>query len=187
MRAFVGFFTTSGLMDFVGKIEEETRSFVRGRWVDPKNLHVTLQFLGEINNQQALSVLKNLQEIAQKYKPFRIKYRALGVFPDRKKPRVLWIGVSRGEDKLKALANEVSKMNRVAGIRPEGRPFHAHVTLCRIKEADRKKLSSFMNRYRNFNFGEETVDRIALISSSLTSIGPIYTPVEEFYFRGNGS
>ncbi len=187
MRAFVGFFTTSNLTDYLGRIEEETRNFIRGRWVDPKNLHVTIQFLGEISSDQAISVLKNLQEIAERYRPFKVKYRSLGVFPDRKKPRVLWIGVSKGEERLRSLAGEVSKLNKSAGIKPEARPFHAHVTLCRIKEADRKKLSGYMNRYKNFNFGEETVDRIALISSSLTSIGPVYTLVEEFYFRGNGS
>jgi 2'-5' RNA ligase len=187
MRAFVGFFTTSGLMEYIDRLEGETRSFVRGRWVDPKNLHVTLQFLGEISQDQALGVLKNLQELSRKQKPFRVQYRSLGVFPDRKRPRILWIGVSKGEDRLKSLAKEVSKMNKKTGIKPEGRPFHAHVTVCRIKEADRKKLSGYMNRYKNFNFAEETVDRIALISSSLTSIGPIYTVVEEFFFRGNGS
>ena len=187
MRAFIGYFTTSSLMDYVDRFEDETRGFVRGRWVDPKNLHVTLQFLGEISHDQALSVLKNLEEISQKTSPFKVQYRALGVFPDRKKPRVLWIGVSKGEERLRNLAREVSKMNKRSGIKPEGRPFHAHVTLCRIKEADKKRLGGFMNRYRNFNFGEERVDRIALISSSLTGIGPVYTIVEEFYFRGNGA
>lgn len=69
----------------------------------------------------------------------------------------------------------------------DAKPFHPHVTVCRIKEVDRKKLGGLMNRYRNFTFGEEVVDRIALISSSLTSIGPIYTVVEEFYFRRESS
>ena len=186
MRAFVGYFTTSSLMEYVEKLEEETRDFIRGRWVDPKNLHVTLQFLGEIGRDKAIGVLKNLQKVASKHKPFRVQYRALGAFPDRKKPRILWIGVSKGEDQLRSLAKEVSKLNKRAGIKPEGRPFHPHVTVCRIKETDRKNFAKYVNRYRSFNFGEETVDRIALISSSLTSIGPIYTVVEEFQLRGNG-
>ncbi len=187
MRAFVGFFTTKSLYEYVDKFREETKDFIRGKWIEPQNLHMTFQFLGEINQEQAVSVLKNIQRIADKYKPFKVQYRSLGVFPDRKRPRILWIGVSRGENTLKRLASEISQLNRKVGIRVDSKPFHPHVTVCRIKEADRRKLGGFMNRYRNFNFGEEVVDRIALISSSLTSIGPIYTVVEEFYFRRNGS
>ena len=187
MRAFVGFFTTKSIYESVDKLREETKDFIRGKWTEPQNLHMTFQFLGEINQEQAVSVLKNIQRIADRYKPFRVQYRSLGVFPDRRRPRILWIGVSKGENVLKRLASEVSQLNRKAGIRVDSKPFHPHVTVCRIKEADRKKLGNLMNRYRNFIFGEEVIDRIALISSSLTSIGPIYTMVEEFYFRRENS
>ncbi|NPA41413.1 MAG: RNA 2',3'-cyclic phosphodiesterase [Aquificae bacterium] len=183
MRAFVGFFTTKNLYEHVEKLRDESKGFLRGKWIEPQNLHMTFQFLGEINKEQAVSVLKNLQQLVEKYSPFKVQYRSLGVFPDRKRPRILWIGVSKGENKLKKLANEVAQLNRRAGIRIDSKPFHPHVTVCRIKEVDKKKLSGLMNRYKGFNFGEETIDRVALISSSLTSIGPIYTVVEEFYFR----
>ncbi len=187
MRAFVGFFTTKTLYEHVERFREETKDFIKGKWIEPQNLHMTFQFLGEISQDQAVSVIKNIQRIADKYKPFRVQYKSLGVFPDRKRPRILWIGVSRGEGPLRRLASEVSQLNRKAGIRVDSKPFYPHVTICRIKETDRRRLGSFMNRYRNFTFGDEVVDRIALISSSLTSIGPIYTVVEEFYFRREGS
>ncbi|MDQ7081973.1 MAG: RNA 2',3'-cyclic phosphodiesterase [Aquificota bacterium] len=183
MRAFVGYFTTKGIYEHVEKLKEEAKGYLKGKWIEPQNLHVTFQFLGDISQEQAVGVLKNLQRIAEKYAPFKVQYRSLGVFPDRKRPRILWMGVSRGENKLKRIANEVAKLNRNAGVRVDSKPFHPHVTICRIKEVDRKKLGGLMNRYRGFNFGEEVVDRIALISSSLTSIGPIYSVVEEFYFR----
>ncbi|WP_457600566.1 RNA 2',3'-cyclic phosphodiesterase [Hydrogenivirga sp.] len=187
MRAFVGFFTTKGIYEYVEKLKEETKGFLKGKWIEPQNLHVTFQFLGEISQEQAISVLKNLQHIADKHTPFNIQYKSLGVFPDRRRPRILWMGVARGENRLKRLANEVAQLNKKAGIRVDAKPFHPHVTICRVKEADRKKLNGLLNRYRSFSFGEETVDRIALISSSLTSIGPIYTVVEEFYFRRSKS
>ncbi len=184
MRAFVGYFTTKSIYDHVEKVKEESKFFLRGKWVEPQNLHMTFHFLGEITQEQAIGVLKNLQQVADRFSPFRVQYRALGVFPDRKRPRVLWIGVSKGESSLRKLAGEVVKLNRRTGIRSESRPFHPHVTICRIKEADRKKLGSLMNRYRGHTFGEETVDRIALVSSSLTGVGPVYTVVEEFFFKG---
>ena len=130
--------------------------------------------------------MKNLQRIAETYTPFSIQYKSLGVFPDRKKPRILWIGVSRGGNILKKLAKEVTESNKRAGIRVNGKPFHPHVTVCRLKEVDRRKLGNLLTKYRDFVFGEDTVKGIALISSSLTSVGPIYSVVEEFYFRGEG-
>ncbi len=172
------------IYEHVERLKEETKSFIRGKWVEPQNLHMTLQFLGEISQEQALSVLKNLQKIAESFSSFQVQYRMLGVFPDRKRPRILWIGVTKGENTLRKLASEVVQLNKKSGIKVDSKSFHPHVTICRIKEVDRKKLSTLMNRYRNFTFGEEKVDRVALISSSLTSIGPIYSVVEEFYFRG---
>ncbi len=183
MRAFVGFFTTRTIYDHVEKLKEESASFLRGKWIEPQNLHMTFQFLGDINQKQALSVLQNLQRIAESTSPFRVQYRSLGVFPDRRRPRILWIGVAKGDNRLKRIATDVARMNKIAGISVDSKPFHPHVTICRIKETDKRKLSNVMNKYKGFSFGEETVDRIALISSSLTSIGPIYTVVEEFFFK----
>ena len=187
MRAFVGFFTTKGIYEHVEKMKEETKNFIRGKWVEPQNLHMTLQFLGDIDRAQVLTVLKNLQRVAEVFRPFRVQYKSLGVFPDKKRPRILWIGVSRGEGALKKLAGEVLQLNKRAGVYTESKPFYPHVTVCRIKDVDARKLNNLLNRRKNFIFGEETIDRIALISSSLTSIGPIYSVVEEFFFKGNAS
>ncbi len=184
MRAFVGFFTTKLIHEHVNRLQEETKGFIRGKWVEPQNLHITFQFLGNITNEQAISVIQNLQKIAEKFRPFSVQYKALGVFPDKKRPRILWMGVGKGDSALKKLALEVSNLNKKVGIKPDSKPFYPHVTICRLKEVDKKKLNILLNKYKNFFFGEETVDRIALISSTLTSVGPIYTVVEEFYFRG---
>ncbi len=183
----MGFFTSKKIYDQVEKIQDETRNFIRGKWIEPQNLHITFQFLGDITQDQAVSVMKNLQQIADTFSPFRVQYRSLGVFPDRKRPRILWIGVSKGGNVLRKIANNVSQLNRKVGINPDTKPFHPHVTICRIKDVDRKKLSNLMNRYKNSVFGEDLVDRVALVSSSLTSVGPIYTIVEEFPLRGGGS
>ncbi|MDQ7081608.1 MAG: RNA 2',3'-cyclic phosphodiesterase [Aquificota bacterium] len=187
MRAFVGFFTSKKIYDHVEKLQEETKNFVRGKWIEPQNLHITFQFLGDISRDQAVSVMKNLQKVADRFSPFKVQYRSLGVFPDSRRPRILWIGVSRGGDLLKRIASEVVQLNRKAGINPETKPFHPHVTICRIKDVDRRKLKNLMSRYRNTVFGEDTVDRVAFISSSLTSVGPIYTVVEEFPLRRDTS
>jgi len=184
IRAFVGFFTTKKIYEHVEKLEEEAKDIIKGKWVDPQNMHVTLQFIGYIDESKAVDIIRNIQTITEIYKPFSVKYKSLGAFPSPDKPRILWIGVGEGSTKLKTIAKEIQKINRKSGINPDSKPFHPHVTICRIKEADGKKVAKFIKKYRNFSFGEDTVEKIALIKSTLTPVNPIYTVIEEFYLRG---
>ncbi|AAC06930.1 RNA 2',3'-cyclic phosphodiesterase [Aquifex aeolicus] len=185
VRAFVGFFTSKSINEVAERIKKEVDLKIMGKWVEPQNVHMTLQFLGDITEAQAIEVIKNLQEISKKNIPFRIKYKGLGVFPDVKRPRVLWIGVSEGANKLTNLAKEVARLNAKKGIIPKNsKNFVPHVTICRIKSYDRKTLNELLRKYRTVEFGEDEVNKIALISSTLTSVGPIYTVVEEFYLGG---
>ncbi|WP_461832325.1 RNA 2',3'-cyclic phosphodiesterase [Aquifex sp.] len=185
VRAFVGFFTSKTIHEVSEKIREEANLKVIGKWVEPQNLHMTLQFLGDITEQQAIDVIRNLQEISKRFIPFKVKYKGLGVFPSAGNPNVLWIGVSEGANRLKNLANEVQKRNARRGIIPKkSKNFVPHVTICRIKKVDKKFLNYMLKKYKTVEFGEDEVNKIALISSTLTSVGPIYSVVEEFYLGG---
>ncbi len=184
IRAFIGFFTTKKIHEHVERLEEETKGIIKGKWTDPQNLHITLQFIGYIDENKAVDIIRNIQTITETYKPFSVKYKSLGAFPSPDKPRILWIGVGEGSTKLKAIAKEIQRINKRSGINPDSKPFHPHVTICRIKEADGKKVAKFIRKYKNFSFGEETVERIALIKSTLTPVNPVYTVIEEFYLRG---
>ncbi len=184
IRAFVGFFTTKKIHEHVERLEEEAKGIIKGKWTDPQNLHMTLQFIGYIDENKAVDIIRNIQTITETYKPFSVKYKSLGTFPSPDKPRILWIGVGEGSTKLKAIAKEIQRINKRSGINPDSKPFHPHVTICRIKEADGKKVAKFIRKYKNFSFGEETVERIALIKSTLTPVNPVYTVIEEFYLRG---
>ena len=187
MRAFVGFFTTQRIYEGVERLKQDAKEVVHGKWVEPQNLHITYQFLGDISRDKAIDVIKNLQMLAERLKPFSVQYKALGVFPDRRRPRILWIGVGRGANMLKRVSAEITRANKRVGINPEGKPFYPHVTVCRLKFVEHRPFRGILDRYKNFVFGEERVDRIALISSFLSSVGPAYTVVEEFYLRENNS
>ncbi|NPA33260.1 MAG: RNA 2',3'-cyclic phosphodiesterase [Aquificae bacterium] len=182
VRAFVGFFTSKQIHEVSERIRQEVEFKLLGKWVEPQNLHMTFQFLGDITESQAIDVIRNLQEVAKRNIPFRIRYKSLGVFPDMRNPRVLWIGVSEGANKLVKLAKDVERLNAKKGIIPRNsKGFVPHVTICRIKKSDKKTLSHLLKKYKTVEFGQDEVNKIALISSSLTSVGPVYTVVEEFY------
>jgi 2'-5' RNA ligase len=98
----------------------------------------------------------------------------------------LWVGVDALANILKRLAKTVEVANkRIPNIRPDTKPFHPHVTICRMKRLDDRKLRFFLRKYQNFVFGEEIVSKIAVIKSTLTPEGPIYAPIEEFHFPEN--
>ena len=180
----MGFFSTKSLLEHVEKIKEQSEDFIKGKWVEPQNYHMTFQFIGDVSEEKIINIMKGVQEVAQRYKPIDIRYRSLGVFPDLDRARVLWIGVAEGGNSLKSLAKSILDANRRFGIKSNGKPFHPHVTICRIKEYNKKRLKDLLKRYENFNFGEDRVDRVAIIRSSLTSVGPIYSVLEEFYLNG---
>ncbi|MCS7171299.1 MAG: RNA 2',3'-cyclic phosphodiesterase [Aquificaceae bacterium] len=184
LRVFAGFFVTKKIQEAVEKLQDQSKSFIKGKWVEPQNFHMTFQFIGEIEQERLVDLLKSLQDIAQKLRPVRVKYRGLGVFPSFDRARVLWIGVADGHRQLIDIAKSVIKANRRVGIRDEGKPFHPHVTICRIREFDKRGLKEMLRQYEGTTFGEDIVDRVALVKSSLTSVGPIYTVIEEFYFHG---
>ncbi|MCX7989881.1 MAG: RNA 2',3'-cyclic phosphodiesterase [Aquificaceae bacterium] len=184
VRVFVGFFVTKRIQETVEKLQAQSEGFIKGKWVEPQNFHMTFQFIGEIEQERLMDLLKSLQEVAQKLKPVRVKYKGLGVFPSLDRARVLWIGVAEGHRPLIDIARAIIKANRQVGIKDEGKPFQPHVTVCRIKEFERRALKDFLRQHENTTFGEDLVDRVTLVKSSLTSVGPIYTIIEEFYFHG---
>ncbi len=182
IRIFIGSFTSKLIHDQAENVANNWGSYIKGSWVKPQNLHMTFQFIGEIQENRLLDIIKVTQDVAKKHKPIQVVYKSLGVFPNIDKARVLWLGVSQGHDELKLLSREIVRANRKVGIRDEGKPFYPHVTICRIKEFDKKKLKEMLKQYENTTFGTDIIDKVAVIKSSLTQVGPIYTVIEEFYF-----
>ncbi len=182
VRVFVGFFSTKTIQEQVERLKEQAKDFIKGKWVEPQNYHITFQYIGEVPEEKLMDIIKCVQEISQRNKPIRVKYKSLGVFPDMDKAKSLWIGVSEGANRIRALARDVYKTNKKYGVK--GDRNYPRVTICRIKEYDKEKLKNLLKRYKNYYFGEDLVDRISIIRSSLTSIGPIYSVLEEFYLNG---
>ncbi len=103
-----------------------------GRTVPPENWHLTLRFLGPTSAQQHDQVLAYLDEHLA-VGPFRITFTGLGAFPREAKASVLWMGVTGAVEQLESLATICEGAAVAAGFEPEGRPFHAHLTLSRIR------------------------------------------------------
>ena len=108
------------------------QSRLPGKVVRPENWHITLRFLGLTDGIQADSVLAHLDQHLM-VEPFRVRLTELGGFPRESKASVLWLGLDGDLDSLEALAGECEIAAERAGFEPEGRPFHPHLTLSRIR------------------------------------------------------
>lgn len=103
-----------------------------GKVVRPENWHITLRFLGDTSTMQADVIRAHLDQHLM-VAPFRLRLSGLGGFPRERKASVLWMGLAGDLELLNGLAEECETAAVQAGLEPEGRPFHPHVTLSRIR------------------------------------------------------
>lgn len=152
-------------------------------WVKPGNLHLTLKFLGEIDPNDVMAIDSALKTVAKETTPFGYEIEGLGVFPDTHKARVLWAGLRGGKKALPTLAKRVDTALADLGFKRERRPFSAHITIARIrKPVEAERLEAALARYEGEFFGDEWVESIVLLESTLARGGSIYTPLATFGF-----
>ncbi|MEA3223985.1 MAG: RNA 2',3'-cyclic phosphodiesterase [Thermodesulfobacteriota bacterium] len=103
------------------------------RWVRPESIHLTLKFLGNIAEDMVDGIARGLDDIVRDYPCLDLSLKGLGVFPNKRRPRVIWVGFQGDIDVLADLALRLDKMCAGFGIKMESRPFSAHLTLGRLK------------------------------------------------------
>jgi 2'-5' RNA ligase len=150
------------------------------RWVAPHQIHLTLRFFGDISAKN-LSILADLlQREAARHAPFFMRLGKLGVFPDERRPRVLWVGVEAPKT-LYSLQTGIEHAARQLGYEPEERKFQPHITLARLRQpVDLKTRSALLDVLHEQAIpptGDIYVNHITIFKSVLTPQGPIYTPL----------
>ena len=103
------------------------------KWVRPESVHITLKFLGSIKEELVEPVSQELDKVALSCPELDLKLSGLGVFPNMRRPRVVWVGLAGDITLLRELADAIDKVGAKFGIQPEKRPFNAHITLGRLK------------------------------------------------------
>lgn len=147
------------------------------KWVELENLHLTLKFLGEISSDQVEVIAETLGQVARSVEPFSFVVKGVGGFPDLRKPRVLWVGVE-ATPPLMNLQRLVEQAMERLGFAPEGRAFHPHITLGRVKAMTGiDKVKAILSEHANTEFGTVPADHLVLFKSDLSREGPTYTPI----------
>ena len=149
---------------------------VKISWTKVENLHLTLQFLGNVEEAVAEKVKSALQSVAAQHPPFELTVYGAGVFPNERRARVIWVGCDDAEGKLSGLARAVHAALQPLGFEPEHREFSAHLTLGRVKlPRPDVALTRALDSLKNTSFGTLRAEAIHLFESRLHPEGSRYT------------
>lgn len=181
IRAFIAVELPEALQQEVAGLQAAFRSAGADvKWVEPQNLHLTLKFLGDIEEKQVAELKEALGPAISGEKSFSIELEGIGAFPTTRSPRVVWVGVSLGKEQLVKCAQVVEEACQRLGFPKEERPFSTHLTIGRVRSRDR--LAPFVKKLQVTEFRASTpaqVTRLILFQSILSSHGPTYTPLAE--------
>ncbi len=155
------------------------------RWAKPESIHLTLKFFGNITERDIRSIRDALEPKARALGPVDLSIGTLGVFPNLNRPRVLWVGVTKGMQELAALQAQVETALEAVGFAREERPFRPHLTIGRMKGERRiDGLDKAVEEHRDFAAGSFTAKEMVLFRSDLKPAGPVYTPLATFNLGG---
>lgn len=150
------------------------------RWTRPEQLHLTLRFLGDVEEERIPALKDALGDVHAL--PFELHLKGLGAFPSLRRPRVLIARVMLDEQ-LAALQRGVEAAVQTIGVEPEGRPFRGHVTLARLSRPDPSAVLALTRAHADFeaSFG---VDAFHLVASTLRPQGALHQRLATFPLRG---
>ncbi|KJS38557.1 MAG: hypothetical protein VR70_09650 [Rhodospirillaceae bacterium BRH_c57] len=178
IRLFVGLALPEALR---AALAEHQNGVPGARWVEPANLHVTLRFIGEVDENIAADIDGALAEITGP--PPTVALNGLGRFGDKRGARILYVGVDP-DPALVRLRDKVESACVRAGITPEKRRFMPHVTLARFSQPAGGRLDAIVAANTTWRPGSFTADRFVLFSSHLSHTGASYTPEREYLLGG---
>jgi 2'-5' RNA ligase len=146
------------------------------KWVAPQNLHMTVRFLGNLSEEDLARARLLTTELHEGFDPVPTAWAQLGAFPSTRRPAVLWLGLDDAQRRLSALAREIGRRLRKAGFGEADKPFRAHVTLGRVRRGRRVDWAALSDGLTTPSEAF-SIRNATLFKSTLTSEGPIYTPV----------
>ena len=185
MRTFIAIELSGEIRSALARIQSHLKySGADVKWVEEKNIHLTLKFLGEIDENKLLRVKNILDETGKLSRPFEISLKDIGAFPDIDYPRVIWAGLGKGSAESKILAERIDEELSRIGFEKESRLFAAHLTIGRVRSVRNKEaLKSKLTAYSlQFTAKPQLISSIILFQSTLTPEGPVYTKLHEAKF-----
>jgi 2'-5' RNA ligase len=181
MRAFLAAYIDEEIKEKITEVQEQLKEAdAPVKFVEPHNLHFTFKFFGEIDEKKAEEIMAAVENKVQNYGPFEIFIKGVGVFPNPRYIRVLWLGVEDSEPFSK-LQMDLDEDFVELGFKKE-RSYVPHLTMGRVRGAKNKEaLISKIDELKEVEIGKMKIEKLLLMESVLKrDSGPIYTVIKEF-------
>ncbi len=151
------------------------------KWVKPQNIHLTLKFLGDVEESRIENVCSLLRQRCRGFDPITSYLCEIGAFPDIRHPRIVWGALDDSKKKIQMIADDLEEQLIKIGIVKDDHLFKPHITLGRVRSsAHLKDLIQAMQQITFESKIEQTFEKIILYKSTLTPQGPIYEALKEF-------
>jgi len=158
------------------------------KWVASDGIHLTLKFLGNIDTNAVPAVVVAIEQAASGIPAMELSLGGLGMFPNERRPRVVWVALDGDTGPLAELQRNIENAMRPLGFEPEGRKFTPHLTLGRVREnaspKERKDIGLSIESVKcDWEMGF-TVREVSLMKSTLTPSGAIYDRLAAIELQG---
>ncbi len=176
MRAFVAVDIAeqvlSEIEDFIARMRDRMTG---ARWVVPRNIHLTLRFLGESDRSTLAAVAASLESVSSRHGSFSLSHRGIGFFPSARRPRIFWVGLDPLPEALRNLQKEVETVAQLHRFEPETRRYSPHLTLARFRNPRSDRMYEEITReFEGRDFGTTFVPDLVLYQSILKKEGTEY-------------
>jgi 2'-5' RNA ligase len=193
MRAFLAVAIPTGLREQIAGVQQQVKDLIaaesgrriRVTWVKPETLHLTIKFLGEIEDDAIGRLRSSVIAVPDGGPGLAIPLGTVGAFPRPEAPRALWIGPPAGWDlcdeanRALGLAARIDAVCATFGVPPDAHPWRPHLTLARVREGERhvgRALEGSGLMARTHDIGSLRIDEIVLMKSEMRPDGPVHTP-----------
>jgi 2'-5' RNA ligase len=178
LRTFIAIDPGKSIRDRLVSLQQAlARAGTEVKWVEPENLHVTLLFLGEVDDRAVVDLCRAVGECCAEISGFRLGIERVGCFPNPRRPRVVWVGAGEGVQDVVGLHDALEPPLLALGCyRREDRPYTPHITLGRVRgDRTTDPLATALARHAGWQAGATEVREVLVLSSELTPEGPVYT------------
>lgn len=187
IRSFVAIDLPDAVKDVLSEVGERLGRQVPERsvrWSRVSGIHLTLKFLGDVDEADLPKIKTALAQVGQRHAPFTFAVAGVGCFPNLRNPRVVWVGIEEETGSLAALQRDVEKSLVPVGFEAEKRAFHPHLTLGRtrrdVRSGDQRRIGEIIANADVSELGQVCVDSFRLVRSDLRPDGAVYTPLDVF-------
>jgi len=186
IRSFLAFELPADMRALLSTVSEAGRALpLNVRWVRPGNIHLTVVFLGSVQERDLGAVKETAGRICCAHAPFLIQVRGAGLFGSRRNPRVLWVGLAADTDRMSRFRDDLQSGLARFGVQAERRPFRPHLTLGRFRKGGPGVgLNDFLGRHQDLNSPRHPLEELVLFKSDLRPEGAVYTRLDSWRLEG---